>query len=214
VEPSWTVDSFSDTRSNDKAEYLDMWKVDEQQNNDDFDLGNTWTSDTASEPMHSDCTSQSSFNGSDSDSNAKLEDLKHSAGEYEQRDTHKDSYQELSIFGQQNTPNRADVLAKSTGSVDCLRSTEPADCEWELIKITSKKHSNGTNFYKVRWKETWEPENAVYNARKLVDTYKKRRRAQSVRQNERRKRQIGKRRLRTLAESKAKKCPGFFHSVI
>jgi len=59
-----------------------MWKVDEQLDYDDFDLGNTWTSEAESESMHSDCTSQSSFNGNNSDSNAKLEDIEHSAGEH------------------------------------------------------------------------------------------------------------------------------------
>jgi len=182
--------SFSDTGScdNDKAKYLGMSTVDEQPNYDDFHLCDASILDTTSESMHWDCISGPSFSGNDSD--AGLEDLDYLADEHEQRDSHKDSYQELHTCGHQKTPSRAEVLPKSAGSADCLSSAEPADYEWELIKITSKKHSNGTNYYKVRWKETWEPEDTLGNARKLVDAYEKRRRARLARQSERaRKRQ-------------------------
>lgn len=43
--------------------------------------------------------------------------------------------------------------------------------EWELIKITNKKRSGGTTYYKVQWQETWEPEHALSHATKLIDAY-------------------------------------------
>ena len=121
--------SVSDTGScnNDKAKYLGMSKVDEQSNYEDFHLGDASISDTTSESMHSDCISESSFSGNDSD--AELEDLDYLADEHEQRDTHKNSYQELHTSGQQRTPSGAEVLPKSAGSADCLSSAEPADHE-------------------------------------------------------------------------------------
>ncbi len=121
--------SPSDTGSceDDRVKHLDMLNSDENPGHGDVHIGDASISDTAFESMHLDCISESSFSGNDSD--AELEDLDYLADEHEQRDTHKNSYQELHTSGQQRTPSGAEVLPKSAGSADCLSSAEPADHE-------------------------------------------------------------------------------------
>jgi len=187
---------FSDTGScvDEQVKHPDKLNSDEQPNHNDVHLGDASDADSMFEFTHSDCSSKSSL--SDDGNDAEPEHRECLTDGQEQSNAHEDNYQVLQTSSHQGTPSR---------SADCQNCAEPCHYEWELIEITSKKRSGGTNYNKVRWKETWEPEDALSNARKLVDAYDNRRRAGLARQGEQEKRQTGKQGIEMLRGWHAKK---------
>ena len=150
---------FDDTRgcTDEKVKHPNKLNSDEQPSHNDVYLGDTLDVDSMFEFTPSDCSSESLLSD-----DVGLEHREYFPDGHGQSSAHEDNNQVFQSYSHQGTPSR---------SADCQSYAELCHHEWELIEIVSKKRSGGTNYYKVRWKETWEPEDALSNARKLLDVY-------------------------------------------